>query len=135
MKLEDFKNELDKDLPINLNDLQYEAANNPILHGKWLRYLSDLKMQHKKASNSRIKAMKDRLDYYTGRGNDICLDQYDKTELRTVIPADDKVLRADTEMEIISIMMEFCKGALDAVKNRGFAIKHVIDQRQLEAGR
>lgn len=135
MKLDELKVQLDTDLPIKLTDLQWEAANNPVLYGKWLRFLADYRMQHKRLSNQKTKALRDRLDYYTGRGDDICIDQYDKTELRTVLPADDKVMRADTEMEVLSIMIEFCKGALDAIKNRGFAIKHVIEQRQLEAGR
>ncbi|MGL4523047.1 MAG: recombination mediator protein UvsY [Bacilli bacterium] len=135
MTLTELKDELTKDLPINLTDLQYEAANNPVLHGKWLRYLVELKVQQKKLSNDKVKALKARLDYYTGRGDEICLDQYDKTELRSVIPADTDVMKADTAMAVIEIMIEFCKGALDGVKNRGFAIKHIIDQRVLESGR
>lgn len=136
MTLNELKQELDKDLPINQVELQYEAANNPVLYGKWLRYLSDLKMQHKRLSNQKVKAVKDRLMYYTGRHDtDICIDQFDKTELRSVIPADETVMKADTEMAIIEIMIKFCEGSLDAIKNRGFAIKHIVEIRMLESGR
>lgn len=135
MKLQDLKDELDRDLPIKLTDLQYEAANNPVLYGKWLRYLSDLKMIQKKHSNAKTKAVRDKLDFYSGRGDDICLTEYDKTELKIVIPADADVMKADTELAIIDIMIDFCKGALDAIKTRGFSIKHIIEQRMLEAGR
>lgn len=136
MNTTELKAELEKDLPINLTDLQYESAQNPVLYGKWLRYMTDLRMQHKKLSNQKLKEQKDRLLYYTGRHeNDICIDVFDKTELRTIIPADDKVLRADTELEIVNIMIDLCKGALDAIKNRGFSIKAIIEQRQLESGK
>lgn len=135
MTLDDLKKELEQDLPIKLTDMQHEAATNPVIYGKWLRYLSELKMQHKKASNDKVKATRDRFNFYTGRGDDICLDQYDKSELRIILPADDEVLKADSKMAILEIMIDLCKGALDAIKNRGFAIKAIIEQRQLESGR
>lgn len=135
MTLDDLKKELQSDLPINQTDLQYEAANNPVIYGKWLRYLSDLKMQHKKMQNQKTKALRERLEYYTGRGDDICIDQYSPTELRTIIPGDSLILRADTEAEIINIMIEFCKGCLDAIKNRGYGIKQIVEIRQLESGK
>lgn len=136
MTLNELKEELNKDLPINQLQLQSEAANNPVLYGKWLQYLTELKLQHKKLSNQKAKAMKDRLMYYTGRHDtDVCLDEFDKTELRTVLPADEMVMKADTEMTVIEIVIKFCEGALDSIKNRGFAIKHIVDIRMLESGR
>lgn len=135
MNLNELKQELEKDLPINQTDIQWELANNPVLYGKWLRYLSEFKMQARRVENQKAKALRDRLDYYTGRGDDICIDQYDKTELRTVIPADDKVIRVSTELEIVTVMIDFCRGALDAIKSRGFALKSIVEYRQLEAGR
>jgi hypothetical protein len=135
MNLNDLKSELEQDLPIDMTQLQSEAAQNPVLYGKWLRYMNDFRMQHKRSSNTKAKAVRDRLMYYTGRGDDICMDQYDKTELRMIIPADDTVLKADTEMEIITIMIDLCKGSMEAIKQRGYAIKAIIEQRQLESGR
>lgn len=136
MTLDDLKKELEQDLPITLTDMQYEAANNPILYGKWLRYLAQFRLDHKKASNEKVKASSERFKFYTGRSeDDICPDHYDKTELRIIMPADETIMKADTKMAYLEIMIEFAKGALDAIKNRGFAIKHVIEQRQLEAGR
>ena len=119
MNLNDLKSELEQDLPIDMTQLQSEAAQNPVLYGKWLRYMNDFRMQHKRSSNTKAKAVRDRLMYYTGRGDDICMDQYDKTELRMIIPADDTVLKADTEMEIITIMIDLCKGSMEAINENG----------------
>lgn len=135
MTLEELKKELETDLPINLTDLQWEAANNPVLYGKWLRYMSVYQIQSKKYMNEKVKAQRKTLDFYTGRGDDISVDHYDKTELRTIIPSEKEVMEADTKMEVSEIMVGFCKEALNAIKQRGFSIKAIIEQRQLEAGK
>ena len=135
MTLAELKLELEKDLPINLTDIQWESANNPVIYGKWVRYLAEYKVQHKRALNKRSKAKKVRLDYYTGRGDDICLDQYAPSEMKTVLEASQDYMKADTEAELVDIMVDFCKGALDAVKHRGYAIKVIVEQRILESGK
>lgn len=135
MTLNDLKKELEEDTRINLTDLQWESANNPVLYGKWLRYMYDFRVQLRGSLNKKYKAQKERLDYYTGRGDEICLDQYAPSEMKTVLTGDHSLIRIETEIEIVSIMMDFCKGALDAIKQRGFSIKAIIEQRQLEAGK
>lgn len=135
MTLAELKLELEKDLPINLTDIQWESANNPVIYGKWVRYMSDLKVQHKREHNNKVKAKKERLDFYNGRGDDICLNHYAPSEMKTVLEADPDVMKADTTAEVLDIMVDFCKGALDAVKHRGYAIKVIVEQRMLEAGK
>lgn len=135
MTLAELKLELEKDLPINLTDIQWESANNPVIYGKWVRYMTDLKVQYKREHNKKVKAKKERLDFYNGRGDDICLFEYAPSEMKTVLEADPDVMKADTTAEVLDIMVDFCKGALDAVKHRGYAIKVIVEQRMLEAGK
>lgn len=135
MTLAELKKELEQDLPINLTDIQWESANNPVIYGKWLRYVADFKIQHKRSTNDKAKAKKEQLDYYTGRGDDVCLDHYAPSEMKTVLEASKSVMKADTEAEVLDIMVDFCKGALDAIKHRGYAIKNIIEQRILESGK
>jgi hypothetical protein len=62
------------------------------------------------------------------------MDRYEKSEMKTVLSADKEVLRIDTSLQYWGILLEFCRDAMDAVKSRGFSIKHIIEMRKFEAG-
>ncbi|AWD90347.1 recombination repair and ssDNA binding protein [Erwinia phage Cronus] len=134
MKLEDLQDELDADLKVDHTKLQLEASQVPTLYGKWSRYHSSIRKEILKIENQRKTAVKKTLDYYTGRGDEVCMDQYEKSEMKVVISANADVLKVDTALAYWGIMLEFCSKALDAVKSKGFAIKHIIDLRAFEAG-
>lgn len=134
MKLEELQSELENDLPLKLTALQSEAADNAVLYGKWLRYLSDYKKLIVKYERDLKVASRDSLFYHTGRGDDICLDEFSSTELRIVLPAKDEVLNADAMVKLTDIKIEFCKGALEAIKQRGFNIKAIVESRKHESG-
>lgn len=137
-KLEVFQDELDKDLFIDATKLQYEAANNPLLHSKWLRLYSTCKKEIMRIEAQKKVAVKKSLDFYTGRGEPgeaVSMDVYEKSEMKTVLAADSSVLKVETTLQYWALLQDFCGSALDAIKARGFAIKHVLDIRQFEAGK
>ncbi|ULA52706.1 single stranded DNA-binding protein [Enterobacter phage vB-EclM_KMB20] len=136
MKLEDLQEELKQDLIIDSTKLQYESANNPVLYGKWLTKLSAIRKEMLRIEASKKSALKQKLDYYTGRGDgdEFSMDRYEKSEMKTVLSADKEVLRIDTSLQYWGILLEFCRDAMDAIKSRGFSIKHIIDMRKFEAG-
>lgn len=137
MRLEELQDELDVDLKIDQTKLQYESANNPVLYGKWVRKHSTCRKEILRLEAIKKKSLKARLDYYTGRGDvgaEVCMDQYEKSEMKVVLAADSDILGTDTKIQYWGILLEFCSDAMDAVKSRGFAIKHIIDLRQFEAG-
>lgn len=137
MKLEDLQDELDRDLVIDQTKLQYEAANNPVVYGRWVRKHSMCRKEMLRIEAMKKQAMKKRLDYYTGRvepGEEVCMDSYEKSELKTVMAADETILGTETKLQYWGILLEFCSDAMDAIKARGFAIKAIIDLRKFEAG-
>lgn len=134
MKLEDLQEELKADLPIDSTKLEHESASNPILYGKWLNKYSTIKKEILSLENTKKKSLKERLDYYTGRGEDVCMDVYEKSEMKTVLSADQNILRADTKLQYYGILLDYCSNAMDVVKSRGFAIKNSIEMRKFEAG-
>ena len=136
MTLDDMKNELEIDLAINLTSIQAVAADTASIYGKWVRYLADVKRDIIKADNNLKKVTSDRFAFYTGRSeDDVCLDHYDKSELKYVLVADKQVMEATTKLELLNIMYDFCKSALDATKQKGYSIKAIVDMRNLEAGK
>ncbi|MGZ7186039.1 recombination mediator protein UvsY, partial [Streptococcus pyogenes] len=80
---------------IDSTKLQYEAANNPVLYGKWLTKLSAIRKEMLRIEASKKSALKQKLDYYTGRGDgdEFSMDRYEKSEMKTVLSADKEVLR------------------------------------------
>lgn len=135
MKLEDLQKELETDTLIDGTKLQYEAAHNPNLHAKWLRIYSDAKKELIKLDAQRKRDTKERLDYYTNRSDDWCQVQYEKSEMKVVIAADDKILTVESKIAYYQMVMDFASKALDIIKARGFAIKNMVELRLLEAGK
>ncbi|AIA64854.1 putative recombination, repair and single-stranded DNA binding protein [Cronobacter phage S13] len=136
MTLDDMKAELEEDLKINLTSVQAAASDTASIYGKWVRYLADVKRDIIRADNNLKKVTSDRFNYYTGRSeDDVCLDHYDKSELKFVLAADPKVMEATTKLDLLNIMYDFCKSALDATKQKGYSIKAIVDMRNLESGK
>lgn len=134
MKLSDLEEELKRDLVLDRTKLIFEAANNPVIYGKWIAKYSNIKKEILALNAQRKKAHKDKLDYYTGRSDDVCMDRYERSELKVVLSADETILHIETKIELLTISLEFCSNAIEAIKNRGFAIKNVIDLRKFESG-
>lgn len=135
MKLEEMQDLLDEDTKIDGTKLQWEASNNPTVYAKWLRIYSDVKKQITRLEAEKKVALKKRLDFYTGRGDELSMVSYEKSEMKTVLQADAEVLRIDTSIAIYLNMLDFATRALDIIKSRGFAIKNMIDIRGFEAGK
>lgn len=137
MKLEELQEELKTDVAIDSTKLQYEAANNVNLYSKWLNKHSLIRKEMLRIETQKKTALKSRLDFYTGRGDgdEFSMDRYEKSEMKTVLAADKDVLKVETSLQYWGILLEFCSGALDAIKSRGFAIKHIQDMRAFEAGK
>ncbi|ASD52099.1 recombination, repair and ssDNA binding protein [Pseudomonas phage PspYZU05] len=136
MTLQELQDELQKDLQIDPTKLEYESSQNPVLYGKWLVKYSSLKKEVIRIDNDRKTSAKERLDFYTGRSEgQVCFDRYERSEMKTVVSADETILKLDTKLQYMAIMLEFCSTGMDAIKQRGFAIKHMIEMRQFEAGK
>lgn len=135
MTLEELQTELKDDLVLNTAQLQLEAAENVNLYCKWSTKYSNIRKNMLALEAKRKKATKTKLDYYSGRGDEVSMDRYERSEMKTVLSGDSEILSVETKLQYYTIMLEFCGNALDAIKSRGFAIKNIIDLRQFEAGK
>ena len=135
MKLSDLQEELSKDVPIDQTKLVYEAANSPVVYSKWAIKFSNAKKEITALEAKKKKLLKAKLDYYSGRGDEISMDRYERSEMKTVLSGDQEILKIDTAIEYWQIILNFIGDAMDTIKSRGFAIKHIIDIRSFEEGR
>lgn len=134
MRLEELQDQLDADLVIDITKLQWEAANNPLVYSKWLRVYSNVKKTIATLEAKRKTSLKQRLDFYTGRSDQVSMETYEKSEMKVVLSADGDILKIDTLIGYYSNLLDFATKALDVVKSRGFSIKNMTDLRKLEAG-
>lgn len=132
-QLEQLQQELTDDIKISLIGLQAQIANNPYLYQKWVNYYTNVKMLVKVAENEKSRILKARLDYYTGREG-ICMESYEKSELKIVLAADTDLQKADSKLYVLNLKLDFIREALEAIKQRGFALKNIIDQNKFENG-
>lgn len=135
MKLEDLQKKLEDDVKVDSAKLQYEALHNPVIYASWMRIYSDIRKNLLSLEQKKKAIMKERLDFYTGRGDDICMTMYEKSEMKIVMSADEAISRIDGQISYYSIMLDFTSKALDIIKSRSYSIKNAVDIRQLEAGK
>lgn len=134
LKLEDLQKKLEDDVKVDSTKLQYEALHNPVIYSSWMRIYGDIRKNMLALEQKKKKILKERMDYYTGRGDDICMTMYEKSEMKVVLSADEAVSKLDGQITYYAIMLDFTSKALDIIKSRSFSIKNAVDIRQLEAG-
>jgi len=132
--LESLQEELEKDLIIDRTNIQSAAVSNPVIYGKWIKYKADLCRQRIGLEAERITVTRDSLMHNTGRGDDVCMFEFSSTELKVIIPAEDEVMKSNKKVDYIDVMIKFCDGAIESVRQRGFRIRAIIDHQALMAG-
>ncbi|EIF8651744.1 recombination mediator protein UvsY [Salmonella enterica] len=136
MDLNDLKDQLDSDVKIDATKLQWEALNNPVVYSKWLRIYSEAKREIIALEAKKKKALKDRLDFYTNRKDDAWNPiEYEKSEMKVVMAADEIIIKLDTKISYYSLIVELAARAMDIIKGRGYAINQAIKIRELESGK
>ncbi|EDG3371174.1 single-stranded DNA-binding protein [Salmonella enterica subsp. enterica] len=135
MKLEDLNEQLTKDLEVDQTKLSLELSKNPLLHARWLRVYNEARREIISLEAKKKKLLKDKIDYYSNRGDEFCPFEYSTSELKIVLNADSELLPVDTKIEYYSLIADFANKALDAVKGRGYAINNMVKLRELESGK
>ncbi|EAQ2531943.1 single-stranded DNA-binding protein [Salmonella enterica] len=135
MKLEDLNEQLTKDLEVDQTKLSIELSKNPLLHARWLRVYNEARREIISLEAKKKKLLKDKIDYYSNRGDEFCPFEYSTSELKIVLNADSELLPVDTKIEYYSLIADFANKALDAVKGRGYAINNMVKLRELESGK
>ncbi|QDH49202.1 ssDNA binding protein [Pantoea phage Phynn] len=134
-KLEELQDELDADTVINPLSLQSEAADIPKLWSKWLRYHTNAKKQIATLQSRKEITYKELMLLYTGRSDQMCDIIFDgATEVKIAINGDTKMVDIVKLIQYFEVITEFTGKALDIIKNKGYAIKNMLEIRKLESG-
>lgn len=135
LKLEELQSELEEDMKIDTTKLQYESSQIPVVWSKWLRYNSNAKKKLIQLQARKETAVKDRMLFYTGRGDQVCETVYSGSgEIKIAISGDPAIVEVNKLIQYFELVAEFTGKALDIVKNKGYSIKNMIEIRKLESG-
>ena len=140
MDLEKLQEEATKDLQIDDTELDMESVRTPIIHNKYLKYLSKFSLLLKKAEDDYDVLAKDKWEYYTGKSDAQVYAEkpFDLKILRTdvdkYIESDEDLIKGKQKIEYLSTCVDYLDRTIRQISNRTFTIKNAIDWRKFTSG-
>ena len=144
MKLSDIQTEWSKDSKINELELGSEAIKVPILHSKYLSYLSNVKLSLRKAESDYYKLRRVKYRYYRGELTRTELeslgwDQYQgnkplKNEMDEFLQCDDELNTLTDKVEYYKTVVFTLEQILRSINSRTWDIKSSIEWQKFTNG-
>lgn len=146
LDLESIMKEWESDCVIPPHQLDETSRNTPMLHAKYLQYLSLTKLQLKKAESAQKRLLKDKWLYYNGKMDVSVLkekgwepDPFDglkilKGEMEYYYGSDPEIQRSEERIEYYKTLISTLTEIVDSLKWRHQTIGNIIKWRQFEAG-
>ena len=145
MNLEDILNEWSEDCVIG-HRLDEASQNTPVLHAKYLNYLTQAKLLLKRAEATQALLLKSKFLWYSGKlpREDIerlgwSHDPFDglkmmKGDMSYYYESDKELQASEAKVTYYKTMIESLKEMVDGLKWRHQTIKNIIEVRKFEAG-
>ena len=140
MKIQEMKEELQKDLEMDVEILHSESIRIPGLHGKWLGFALDEqgKLMLLRSKYKRLKGRK--LNYYLGRGTaaEYKANPFNlkilKSEVQSYLDADPQMRELEDQITSQEILVNFLEGAVRAITAKQWNIKNAIEFLKFKNG-
>jgi|TARA_B110000285_G_C14808789_1_gene460971 hypothetical protein len=140
MNLDDLKLEVQADLKINNEHLDTESLKNQEIKAKYLDVKSRYELLLFKAKGDYKRIYRDKWEYYGGKSDAkvYVSKPFDikvlKTDLSVYITSDQDVIDAENKIGYLETVVDYVKGVIKSVDNRGWDIKNAIEWKKFEAG-
>ena len=140
MNLDELKLEVYNDLKVNNEHLDTESLKNQEIKAKYLDIKSKYELLLFKAKGDYKRIYRDKWEYYGGKADaKIYISKpFDikvlKTDLSVYITSDDDIINAENKIGYIETVVDYIKGVIKSVDNRGWDIKNAIEWKKFEAG-
>ena len=122
MDLETLKNTAREDLPVTDQEhIDQESFKNQMIKQKWLDFKAKWEYYGGKADAK----------VYAAKPFDI---RVMKTDLVMYIQSDDDILRLQNKIGYYESCVDYCKGVMKSIDNRGWDIRNATDWKKFEAG-
>lgn len=134
-KLIELQAQLDRDLVIDPSDLLQETARNITKHSTYYHRLTRWKAKAKMADLELTALVRDRYNFYAGsHDGDVYSYNLSAGGITKNVEGDKEVIQKQMGNMMIQLKVEFYTKACDLFKDRGFAIKNMIDIMKFQNG-
>ena len=140
MTLDELKLQVQKDLKIDNEHLDTESLKNQEIKAKYLDHKSRYELLLFKAKGDYKRMYREKWEYYGGKADAkiYATKPFDlkvlKTDLAVYITSDEDIINAENKVGYLETVIDYIKGVIKSVDNRGWDIKNAIEWRKFEAG-
>ena len=140
MTLDELKLQVSQDLKVDDEHLDTESLKNQEIKGKYLDIKSRFELLLFKAKGDYKKLYREKWEYYGGKSDAkiYATKPFDlkvlKTDLGVYISADEEIIDAENKIGYLETVVDYIKGVIKSVDNRGWDIKNAIEWKKFEAG-
>ena len=140
MNLEELKLQVSQDLRVDDEHLDTESLKNQEIKAKYLDHKSKFELLLFKAKGDYKRLYREKWEYYGGKADAkiYATKPFDlkvlKTDLGVYISADEEIIDAENKIGYLETVVDYIKGVIKSVDNRGWDIKNAIEWKKFEAG-
>ena len=140
MNLDELKLQVSQDLKVDNEHLDTESLKNQEIKAKYLDHKSKFELLLFKAKGDYKRLYREKWEYYGGKADAkvYASKPFDlkvlKTDLSVYITSDDEVIDAENKIGYLETVVDYIKGVIKSVDNRGWDIKNAIEWKKFEAG-
>ena len=140
MNLDELKMQVQKDLQVDNEHLDTESLKNQEIKAKYLDHKSRYELLLFKAKGDYKRMYREKWEYYGGKADAkiYATKPFDlkvlKTDLAVYITSDEDIINAENKVGYLETVIDYIKGVIKSVDNRGWDIKNAIEWRKFEAG-
>lgn len=142
--LNELQEEWQRDCEIDETNLGHCSATVPMLHGKWVQYLSKAKLQHRMQKVKWLKLRADKVKYYKGEMTRDELaergwQQYQgikplKSEMNEVLMMDSDLIALEDKVVYQETLIAFLEAVMKSISSRTWDIKNAIEWSKIQNG-
>ena len=140
MTLDELKLQVQRDLKVDNEHLDTESLKNQEIRANYLDHKSRYELLLFKAKGDYKRMYREKWEYYGGKADAkiYATKPFDlkvlKTDLAVYITSDEEIINAENKVGYLETVVDYIKGVIKSVDNRGWDIKNAIEWRKFEAG-
>ena len=140
MNLDELKLEVYNDLKVDDEHLDTESLKNQEIKAKYLDIKSKYELLLFRAKGDYKRIYREKWEYYGGKADAkvYVSKPFDikvlKTDLSVYITSDEDIINAENKIGYLETVVDYIKGVIKSVDNRGWDIKNAIEWKKFEAG-
>ena len=140
MNLDELKLQVQRDLKVDNEHLDTESLKNQEIKATYLDHKTRYELLLYRAKGDYKRLYREKWEYYGGKADAkiYASKPFDlkvlKTDLAVYITSDEEIINAENKVGYLETIVDYIKGVIKSVDNRGWDIKNAIEWKKFEAG-